>query len=42
MLEMAALAYQSTTLLIAAGGLMTLVIAVIVPVMDKGVRAWRT
>ena len=42
MLEMTALAYQSTMLLIAAGGLMTLVIAVIVPVMDKGVRAWRT
>ena len=42
MLEMTALAYQSTMLLIATGGLMTLVIAVIVPVMDKGVRAWRT
>ena len=42
MLEMTALAYQSTMLLIAAGGLMTFAIAVIVPVMDKGVRAWRT
>ena len=42
MLESIALAYSSGALLIASGVLLTAAAAAVVPVMDRGVRAWRT
>ena len=42
LLEMIALAYSSGALLLAADILMAAAAAAVVPVMDRGVKAWRT